>query len=371
MDVDIGSLKPKAQTRVVVAMSGGVDSSVAAALLHKAGYDVVGMTMQLYDYGEVTSSKTCCAGVDIYDARVVADQIGIPHYVLNYESKFKESVIEDFADSYVRGETPIPCIRCNESVKFRDMFAQAKSLGADALATGHYVRRNETQFGPTLTRAIDHDRDQSYFLFSTTKQQLDFLRFPIGTIPKSQTRKIAQELGLKVADKPDSQDICFVPDGNYAQTVAKLRPAALNRGPIVDYEGNVLGEHNGIINYTIGQRRGLSLGGLKEPMYVIALRPKKNEVVVGPLSALARQTVIVKDFNWLGYGNELLDLENDITVKLRSTQKPVKARVRPLSNFSGAVVELASPEYGLAPGQACVVYQDQRVLGGGWIHRAA
>lgn len=365
-EIDLGFDKPRHETRVVVAMSGGVDSSVAAAVLKDAGYDVIGMTMQLYDHGEIVAKKACCAGIDIYDAKMVAEKIGIPHYVLNYESKFKESVMEDFADTYLKGETPIPCVRCNETVKFRDMFQQAKDLGADCLATGHYVKRLPGAFGPEMHAAHDKNRDQSYFLFSTTKDQLEFLRFPLGGIPKSETRALADHYGLVNADKPDSQDICFVPNGDYANIVEKLRPGALEPGNIVDLDGTILGQHKGIINYTIGQRRGL---GISSPegnlLYVIRLNPETHEVFVGPKEALARQTIGVREVTWLGYDEETQDVY-DIHVKIRSTQSPLPATLK-LKAARKAEVTLQAPEYGVSGGQACVFYQGDRILGGGWI----
>jgi len=368
VNLDFG--KPKKATRIVVAMSGGVDSSVTAALLAEAGYDVVGLTMQLYDHGEVVSKKACCAGIDIYDARQVADKIGIPHYVLNYESLFKEAVMENFADTYLKGETPIPCVRCNQTVKFRDMFSTAKDLGADALATGHYVQRIHGPHGPELHRAIDPTRDQSYFLFSTTKEQLAFLRFPIGSMPKSETRAHAHRLGLPVAEKPDSQDICFVPDGNYARVVERLRPGALEPGNIVDLTGKVLGQHNGIIQYTIGQRRGLGVtDNSGEPLYVVSINPSNQEVIVGPKTALARQDIYVKELNWIG-DEANANATHDVRVKIRSTQNLLPAKVTLLEG-QRAFVELQVPEYGVAGGQACVIYQGSRVLGGGWIEGAA
>lgn len=364
----LGFDKPAAETRIVVAMSGGVDSSVTAALLAEAGYDVVGVTLQLYDHGEALARKgACCAGQDIQDARNVAAQLDIPHYVLDYESAFQESVIDDFADSYVRGETPIPCVRCNQTVKFRDLLSTAKDLGAEALATGHYVRRAMGHSGVELHRAIDDTRDQSYFLFATTGAQLDFLRFPLGGMDKPETRRHAARFDLPVADKPDSQDICFVPDGSYARIVEKLRPEALTPGDIVDRDGNILGQHDGIINYTVGQRRGLGIGGRRgddDVLYVLRLDPTAHRVVVGPHAALGVDRVRVGEVNWLGDGPLS---GRECMVKLRSIMAPVAARLT--ANVSGidAMVELAVPEFGVSPGQACVFYDGDRVLGGGWI----
>src|SRR3954470_22909839 len=324
-DIQLNSLaiaKRPADTRVVVAMSGGVDSSVTAALLKEEGYDVVGITLQLYDHGMAIGRKgACCAGQDIYDARQVADRIGIPHYVLDYENRFSQSVMDDFADSYLRGETPIPCVRCNQRVKFRDLLDTARDLGADALATGHYVRREMGAGGSELHRAIDPARDQSYFLFATTREQLDYLRFPLGGLPKPAVREIARELGLVVADKPDSQDICFVPNGDYAAVVKKVRPEAAQPGEIVDLEGRVLGEHRGLIHFTVGQRRGLELGGQAEPLYVVRLEPETRRVVVGPKAALAVRSARLSGVNWLGE-----DQREGLTAKVRSLAKPVPAR---------------------------------------------
>ncbi len=369
----LGLNKAPSETRVVVAMSGGVDSSVVAALMHEQGYDVVGLTMQLYDHGEALMKKgACCAGQDIYDARRVADQLGFPHYVLDYESRFKDDVIDDFADSYLRGETPIPCIRCNQTVKFRDMLATAEELEGDVLVTGHYVQRIEGPQGSELHRAVDPGKDQSYFLFATTQNQLDRLRFPLGGQSKEETRRQAERIGLAVADKPDSQDICFVPDGDYAGLVGRLRPGALVPGDIVDLEGQVVGPHNGIVNYTIGQRRGLNIGGSAEPLYVVRLEPKLNRVVVGPKSALARSLVYVKELNWLGAPLSADEPGQEVRVKLRSAQAPQNAFIRALSeqHRDRAVIELLEPAFGIAPGQAAVVYDGERVLGGGWIEGA-
>jgi len=350
-------------TRIVAAMSGGVDSCVTAALLKRDGYDVIGVTLQLYDSGAAAKKKgACCAGQDIYDARRVAEQLSIPHYVLDYEARFKRAVMDDFASAYTRGETPIPCVQCNSKVKFADLLDTAKELGAEALATGHYVRRVDGAHGPELHRAADAARDQSYFLFSTTREQLSFLRFPLGGMEKRDVRTIASELGLPVADKPDSQDICFVPDGNYASVVARLRPEAHAPGDIVDLDGNVLGRHEGVIHFTVGQRKGLGLSGNDAPLFVVALDAANARVVVGPREALRTRTIRLRDVNWLAR------FEGECTVKVRSMRPPVPARVTPGPDNT-ASVELLSPEESVAPGQACVFYDGARVLGGGSIVR--
>ena len=372
----LGFDKDPAQTRVVVAMSGGVDSSVVAAMLTDQGYDVVGITLQLYDQGADVScrTKSCCAGRDIQDARMVAEKIGIPYYVLDYESNFKESVIDDFADSYLRGETPIPCVRCNQTVKFRDLLETARDLDADCLATGHYVQRKSGRAGAEMHRAADPGRDQSYFLFTTTPDQLDYLRFPLGHLhSKAQTRALAERYDLVVADKPDSQDICFVPDGNYAGLVGKLRPEAHDPGEIVHVlTGQVLGRHRGLIHYTVGQRRGLGIGGTQEPLYVIKLEPKSNHVLVGPKSELARINVYLDDVNWLDTDRPLQTRHGqEVSVKLRSAMTPIRAEIFADGPKNGARLRLFEPHFGVAPGQAGVMYQGERVLGGGWIRTTA
>jgi tRNA-specific 2-thiouridylase len=349
-------------------MSGGVDSSATAALLVEAGFDVVGITLQLYDHGAAVGKKgACCAGQDIYDARAVADRLGIPHYVLDYEQRFKSEVIETFADAYARGETPIPCVECNRTVKFRDLVSTARELGAAALATGHYVRRTNGAAGPELRRAADPARDQSYFLFATTRTQLEFLRFPLGGLPKDETRDVARRFGLKVAEKPDSQDICFVPSGSYARVIEKLRPGAAVPGEIVHVDGTVLGHHDGVVHFTVGQRRGLGVG-MGEPLYVVRLEPESRRVVVGPREALARTEVRLRGVNWLGDAPPSAGGET-VAVRLRSTSRLLPATLR--LQDGAAEVRLAEPEFGVAPGQACVFYRDDRVLGGGWIAAAA
>ncbi|MBV8408708.1 MAG: tRNA 2-thiouridine(34) synthase MnmA [Alphaproteobacteria bacterium] len=364
--------KAPAATRVVVAMSGGVDSSVTAALLREQGYDVVGITLQLYDHGAaIGRAGACCAGQDILDARRVAEQLAIPHYVLDYESRFRAEVMDAFAESYLRGETPVPCIECNRTVKFRDLMRTARELGADVLATGHYVQRLVGRSGPELHRAADPSRDQSYFLFGTTAEQLDILRFPLGGLSKPETRAMAQRFALSVADKPDSQDICFVPNGDYASVVTKLRPRAQQPGDIVDLEGRVVGRHDGIVRFTVGQRRGLALGGRdgtdNEPLYVVRLEPASCRVVVGPRSALGCREIVLRDFNWLG---EPLLGALPVQVRVRSSQ-PLRPATLDRAE-EGAYVRFHEPEVGVSPGQACVVYdadRGSRVLGGGFILR--
>ncbi len=357
IEADFQLARPAAEARIVVAMSGGVDSSVVAALAARTGAEVIGVTLQLYDHGEaVARSRTCCAGQDIYDARAVADRLGIAHYVFDYESRFRSSVIERFADEYVQGRTPIPCISCNQSVKFTDLLALARDRGADCLATGHYVRRLVGPGGAELHRAADPARDQSYFLFATTAEQLDYLRFPLGGLPKPAVREVARELRLAVADKPDSQDICFVPDGDYARVVEKVRPEAAEGGEIVDRDGRVLGRHRGLIHFTVGQRRGLEIGGQAEPLYVVRLEPDSRRVVVGPKGALAVRAMRLEDVNWLGEAQS-----DGLAVKVRSLARPAPAA------FAGGMVRFEQPEYGVAPGQAAVLYDGDRVVGGGWI----
>jgi tRNA-specific 2-thiouridylase len=349
--------EPLDARRIVVAMSGGVDSSVVAALAARTGAETIGVTLQLYDHGAaVGRTGSCCAGQDIRDARAVADRIGIAHYVFDYESRFRDSVISDFANEYMAGRTPIPCVKCNMGVKFTDLFQIARDLGADCLATGHYVRRVEGAAGAELHRAADPARDQSYFLFATTQAQLDYLRFPLGGLPKPQVREIAAELGLSVELKPDSQDICFVPDGDYAKIVRKLRPDADEGGDIVHIDGRVMGRHKGMIHYTVGQRKGLEIGGQAEPLYVVRLDAESRRVIVGPKAALAVSAADLTDINWLGG-----DHVGPLTAKVRSMAKPVPARLE------GDRLVFDAPEYGVAPGQAAVLYAGDRVLGGGWI----
>jgi tRNA-specific 2-thiouridylase len=362
----LGFAKPPQETRVVAAMSGGVDSSVVAGLLAKEGYDVVGVTLQLYDHSDATRKRNaCCAGQDIHDAKRVAERLGIAHYVLDYEERFRRAVMEDFAQSYARGETPIPCVRCNERVKFGDLLALTHELGADALATGHYVRRVPGGSGPELHRAQDESRDQSYFLFATTREQLSMLRFPLGDLPKTKVRDIATEFGLRNANKPDSQDICFVPQGRYSDVVKRLRPGAAEPGEIVDCEGRVLGPHPGIIHFTVGQRKGLGLAGNEEPLFVLRLDAQTRQVVVGPRDQLRTRNIKLAQVNWLGDGRPETVV---CRVKVRSTRGATSARVSALAG-NAAEVELMDGEDAVAPGQACVFYEENgtRVLGGGWI----
>lgn len=367
-----GTGTPPPGARVAVAMSGGVDSSVVAALYAAAGYEVVGLTMQLYDHGAALAKKgACCAGRDIHDARRVAERMGFAHYVLDYESRFRESVIDGFADDYLAGRTPVPCIRCNQGVKFTDLIATAKELGAHCLATGHYIRRIETEAGVELWRGADSARDQSWFLFATTPDQLAFLRFPLGGLAsKAETRALAARFGLPVADKPDSQDICFVPNGDYAALIRKLRPESVKPGEIVDETGAVLGRHEGVIGFTIGQRRGLGIAA-GEPLYVVRIEPETHRVVVGPRAALETRDVPVTDINWLGDApfEDAPAQGWPVEARIRSTRPPVAAHAHPLG-AGRARVSLAIGEQGVAPGQACVFYQGERVLGGGWIARA-
>jgi tRNA-specific 2-thiouridylase len=373
-------------------MSGGVDSSAVAALLHSQGYEVIGITLQLYDHGAMVNKKgACCAGQDIHDARRVAETLGIAHYVLNYENRFKESVMDDFVDSYLAGETPIPCVKCNQSVKFKDLLQTARDLGADCMATGHYVQRKQLNGHAEMHKAADPSRDQSYFLFATTREQLDFLRFPLGPLKsKEETRALASRFGLQVADKPDSQDICFVPTGGYAKIIEKLRPGALEPGEIVHIDGTMMGAHEGIINYTVGQRKGLGIGGNEEPLFVVKLDAAKKQVIVGPKEALLTKSFVIRDCNWLSAPSscvarsasagsrdnqrdpmQLLRSSQDdvVTVKLRSAHPGAAATIAPLE-AGRALVTLHEPQGAVSPGQACVIYDSERLLGGGWITNA-
>lgn len=356
---DFQLAQPLAARRIVVAMSGGVDSSVVAALAHASGAETIGVTLRLYDHGETGLRKgACCAGQDIRDAAAVAARLGFAHHVVDHESAFRQSVVDQFADDYLAGKTPIPCVRCNMGPKFTDLFAIARDLGADCLATGHYVRRIDGPGGAQLHRAIDPARDQSYFLFATTRAQLDFLRFPLGGMPKAEVRRIAATLGLGVAAKPDSQDICFVPDGDYARIVRSVRPDAETGGAIVDLAGREIGRHKGIIHYTIGQRRGLDIGGQPDPLYVVRIDPVRQQVVVGPREALAVRALRLEEMNLIA---EAGDLAGPVSVKVRSMARPAAARL------AGDRLIFDAPEYGVSPGQAAVLYDGDRVLGGGWI----
>ena len=356
MTIDFQLGRPAADARIVVAMSGGVDSSVVAALAAKTGAEVIGVTLQLYDHGEaVKRSGSCCAGQDIYDAKTVCDRLGIAHYVLDYESRFRTGVIDRFADEYAAGRTPVPCSLCNQGVKFTDLIGFARDLGADCLATGHYVRRVERDGRVELWKGRDPARDQSYFLYGTTSDQLEYLRFPLGPLPKSETRKLAAEAGLVVADKPDSQDICFVPDGDYAGLVKRLRPETAAPGDIVDLDGKTLGRHDGVVHFTIGQRRGIEIGGQPEPLYVVRIEPEQQRLVVGPRRALAVAAARVEGVNWLA------EDQRKVEAKVRSLARPVAGL------WDGERLSFATPEYGVAPGQSAVLYDGERLLGGGTI----
>ena len=368
MSNSLGINKPKKNTKVVVAMSGGVDSSVVAGLMKEEGYDVTGITLKLYDDAKTSKEgRQCCAGQDILDAKRVSEQLNINHEILYYQQKFKKEVIDDFIESYSAGETPIPCVQCNQTVKFRDLFKYSKDLKADALITGHYIKRIQTNGKSFMYRAKDFSRDQSYFLFNTTQEQLDYLRFPLGDIEKIETRNIAKKLNLNVSDKPDSQDICFVPNGDYSSVIKKFRPESFISGNIIDIEGNVIGKHDGIINYTIGQRRGIKIAD-KEPLYVVKINKDNNNIIVGPKEALKINKIILRELNILGNIDEL---KNEIKIKVRSTGKLLRAKVKLISDK--AEVNILEGESGISPGQACVFYLNDgtgdKVLGGGWIDK--
>ena len=365
----IGLDKDPKDTKVVIAMSGGVDSSTVAGIMKKEGYNIIGVTLKLYDDNkESKNTKQCCTGQDIMDAKRVAQKLDIDHKIFYYQSKFKESVVDNFVESYLNGETPIPCVQCNKTVKFNDLFQESKNLNADALITGHYVKSLTKNNTTNMYRAVDENRDQSYFLFNTTREQLNYLRFPLGGMLKSETREIAKELGLNVADKPDSQDICFVPNGDYVSVIEKIRPDAFKKGNIKSSDGKVLGVHNGIVNFTIGQRRGIKIAA-KEPLYVINIDPKKNEIIVGPKIELLKKDIILRDLNLLA---DKTDFDKEIFAKVRSTGKLIRSKLNIKDKF--AHLNLFDDEFGISPGQACVFYSKDKfgdkVLGGGWISKS-